>query len=73
MLFRLKTKIIPQILLDLIPDLSEINPKYFLFTRDKIGGEWEADGNNKRNYFSKRFKKVKDHFGFGEECFYVIN
>ena len=63
----LKTKIIPQILLDLLPDLSEMNPKDFLFTPDKIGGEWTIDENNKRDSFTKRFKLIKDHFGLGKE------
>jgi len=39
-----------------------------LFTPDKIGGEWNTNETNKRNYFSKRFKKVvKDHFDLGED------
>lgn len=63
----LKTKIIPQILLDLLPDLTKLNPKDFLFTPDKLGGEWDIDENNKRDAFSKRFKLVKDHFGLGKE------
>jgi len=60
-----KIKIIPEMLLSKIPDLSKISKKYFLFTPDKIGGEWDADENNKRDRFSKRFKVVKDHFGLG--------
>ncbi|WP_157961205.1 tyrosine-type recombinase/integrase [Lutibacter citreus] len=59
----LKTKIIPDILFKDIPDLSNIDPEAFLFTPEKFGGKWEASENNKRDYFSKRFKKVvKDHF-----------
>ena len=59
----LKTKIIPDILLKDIPDLSNIDPEAFLFTPEKFGGNWETSENNKRDYFSKRFKKVvKDHF-----------
>lgn len=60
-----KIKIIPEMLLAKIPDLSKMNKKDFLFTPDKIGGEWDADENNKRDRFSKRFKVVKDHFGLG--------
>ncbi|SNR50848.1 Phage integrase family protein [Lutibacter agarilyticus] len=59
----LKTKIIPDILLESIPDLSEIDPNDFLFTPKQFGAKWEASENNKRDHFSKRFKKVvKDHF-----------
>lgn len=64
----LKTKIIPQILLDDLPDLSKLNPDDILFTPDKIGGKWETDETNKRDYFSKRFKKVvKDPFKLGKD------
>jgi integrase len=63
----LKTKIIPNILLDDLPDLSNCNQDDYLFTPHKIGGHWEANENNRRDYFSKRFKKVvKEHFGLDE-------
>lgn len=55
-----KTKIIPDILLETIPDLSKFKKEDFLFTTDKIGGSWDASDNNKRDFFTKRFKKVKD-------------
>lgn len=62
----LKKKIIPDILIDEIPDLSNLNPDDYLFTPRKIGGVWEATEQNKRDYFSKRFKKVvKDPFKLG--------
>jgi integrase len=64
----LKTKIIPEILINELPDLSTLNPDDDLFTPEKIGGEWNTNENDKRNYFSKRFKKVvKDHFNLGTE------
>ncbi|MDT0552089.1 tyrosine-type recombinase/integrase [Urechidicola vernalis] len=62
-----KIKIIPEILIECLPDLAEMNKKHFLFTPDKIGGAWDSEENNKRDYFSKRFKKVKDHFGLGKD------
>lgn len=35
---------------------------------DKIGGTWETELNNRRNYFSKRFKTVvKKEFNLGED------
>jgi len=62
----LKKKIIPDILLDDLPDLSNLNPEDYLFTPKKIGGVWESTDQNKRDYFSKRFKKVvKDPFKLG--------
>lgn len=60
-----KIKIIPEMLLEELPDLSEMNRKHFLFTPTEIGAEWEAEENNKRDNFSKRFKIVKDYFGLG--------
>lgn len=62
-----KTKIIPEILINDLPDLSKGSKKDFLFTPSGIGGEWETSETDKRDYFSKRFKKVKDHFGLGKE------
>lgn len=62
-----KVKIIPQKIIDLLPDLSGMNPDHYLFTTTQIGGEWDSEENNKRNYFSKRFKSIKDHFGLGED------
>jgi integrase len=63
-----KIKIIPEILIKDLPDLSTMNKDEFLFTPSKIGGEWIATENNRRDYFSKRFKIiVKDHFGLGSD------
>jgi integrase len=64
----LKTKIIPDLLLQDLPDLSKLNKKDSLFTPDGVGGVWESELSNKRDYFSKRFKRiVKDHFNLGAE------
>jgi hypothetical protein len=57
-----KTKIIPEILFKELPDLSKMDKKLDLFTPDGIGGIWETEETNKRDYFSKRFKKIKKHF-----------
>jgi integrase len=62
-----KTKIIPDILINELPDLTTFNKNDFLFTDSKLGGKWDTLETNKRDLFSKRFKKVKDHFGFGKE------
>jgi integrase len=62
-----KTKIIPEILINDLPDLSKMNKNHSLFTPFAIGGEWETSETDKRDYFSKRFKKVKDHFKLGTE------
>lgn len=62
-----KVKIIPKKIIDLLPDLSKMNPEHFLFTPTQIGGDWDAEENNRRDYFSKRFKTVKDHFQLGKD------
>ena len=62
-----KVKIIPQKILDLLPDLAQKNKNHYLFAPTRIGGEWEAEENNRRDYFSKRFKVVKDHFGLNDD------
>lgn len=64
----LKTKIIPDLLLKELPDLTKMKKKHFLFTPDRLGADWETSEDNKRDYFSKRFKKVvKDHFNLGKD------
>jgi integrase len=62
-----KVKIIPQKIIDLLPDFSQMNRNHYLFTPTKIGAEWEAEENNRRDYFSKKFKVVKDHFGLNDD------
>lgn len=53
-----KTKIIPEILLKELPNLENKDKKHFLFTPNGIG-EWETKNeDDKRGYFTKRFKKV---------------
>ena len=64
----LKTKIIPELLVSDLPDLSKLKKDSLLFTPEKIGGQWDAEVDNRRDYFSKRFKKVvKDHFNLGTD------
>jgi integrase len=53
-----KTKIIPKILIDLLPDLSQMNPEHYLFTQNGFGMESKTKENNRRDYFSKRFYDV---------------
>lgn len=62
-----KTKLIPQIMLDNLPDLSQFDGDLFLITPDGVGGTWEANEINRRNYFSKRFLKVKKALGLSKE------
>jgi len=64
----LKTKIIPKILRDDLPDLASLDPDHFLIIPKGFGAAWEATENNRRDYFTKRFKSVvKDHFNLGKD------
>ncbi|MGL5112162.1 MAG: tyrosine-type recombinase/integrase, partial [Flavobacterium sp.] len=62
-----KVKIIPEILLSTLPDLDKFNPESYLFTPNGIGQDWTTNETDKRDYFSKRFKKVKDSLGLGKD------
>ena len=65
-----KIKRIPKLLLE---DLNQLqldsyNSSHYLFAPTGIGKKWRSKEDNKRDYFSKRFKKVvKDHFNLGKE------
>lgn len=63
-----KTKYIPDIYFNEIKALCEGQPgDYFLFTPYGKPYTWEAQPNYRRDYFTKRFKKlVKDKFNLGE-------
>jgi len=61
-----KTKIIPEILLSELLYLKGANPNHFLFAPEGLG-PWDTSEMNKRDYWSKRFKKVKEHFSLGED------
>lgn len=64
----LKTKIIPEILIDKLPDLSEEDPNHFLFTPEGFCKPWGLGEDARRDYFSKRFyKKIKKPLGLGNE------
>ena len=58
-----KIKIIPQKIIDLLPDLSKMDRNDYLFTKTTIGGEWKTEENNRRDFYSKKFKVIKDVFG----------
>ncbi|WP_339629660.1 site-specific integrase [uncultured Maribacter sp.] len=57
-----KTKIIPEILINELPDLSIYDKSDVLFNMNGIGGLWDTEETNRRDYYTKKFKKVKNHF-----------
>ena len=62
-----KIKIIPDILINQLPDLTTKEGKSFLFTQKGIGGKWDIEEENKRDHFTKRFKQIKEFFKLGKE------
>lgn len=65
----LKKKIIPSVYIDDLRKLKleSYDPEDFLFTLKDTPGEWKATDNNRREKYSKRFKKVKDKFDLGSD------
>ncbi|MFJ1328173.1 tyrosine-type recombinase/integrase [Capnocytophaga canimorsus] len=61
-----KTKIIPEILFQEIQYLKGSNSEFYLFAPEGVN-HWNTTETNKRDYWSKRFKKVKDVFGLGKD------
>ncbi|WP_411767826.1 tyrosine-type recombinase/integrase [Winogradskyella sp. A3E31] len=60
-----KIKILPEVLINSLPDLTDYDDESYLITPYGFGQDWETSNDNKRDYFSKQFKKVKDEFGLG--------
>lgn len=48
-------------------EISNYPGDYNIFTPTNKPAEWNSSLGSKSNYFSKRFRKVKEHFGFGDE------
>lgn len=61
-----KMKIIPEILLNEIQFLKGQNPNFYLFTPYGVDN-WSLSESNKRDYWSKRFKKVKGQLNLGKD------
>jgi integrase len=57
-----KEKIIPNILMEELSFLAKYNPSDFIFTPKGEPSDWEATDDNRRDYFTKKFKEVKDLF-----------
>ena len=64
----LKTKIIPDLILEVLPDISNMPGDNPLITPYGIGMKWDTQIDNRRDYFSKRFKRiVKEKFKLGKD------
>jgi len=65
---KFKIKIIPDILIQELPDLSTYNKNFPLFGLDGFGENWQTEPEHRRGLYGKRFKRVvKTKFGFGAD------
>ncbi len=64
-----KTKIIPSILLEELKklELYKFPSSHFLFTPEGSPGQWETSESGRREYFTRRFQKIKKAMNLGEE------
>lgn len=53
-----KVKIIPEILINELPNLKTFDLESYLLNPEGFGMNWDIEENNKRDFFSKRFNKV---------------
>lgn len=66
-----KTKIIPEILIDKLKDyLKGADPEDYVFTPNGLG-KWESQLGNRRNYFSKRYKKNQKGIEVGRSLYHL--
>lgn len=72
-----KEKIIPSILMKELSFLSNYNPTDFIFSPKGEPSDWEATDDNRRDYFTKRFKALKDFFNQkvkdGDKNYFVLD
>lgn len=62
-----KTKIIPDAMLEEMPDWSRYPSDALIFNRYGIGNEWNTTETGRREYYSLIFKEVKDRFNLGKD------
>tara|TARA_R110000822_G_scaffold123489_7_gene257921 strand:- start:2307 stop:3581 length:1275 start_codon:yes stop_codon:yes gene_type:complete len=64
-----KTKYIPNLYINDFKSLLKDNPpaNFHLFTPENLPAVWPITDRDKRNYFTKRFKKIKDKLRIGPE------
>lgn len=62
-----KIKIIPDILINEIPNLSLLNEDNYLFSKKCYGENWESKESTRRNYYSEEFSIIKEKFKLGTD------
>lgn len=61
-----KRKIIPELIMQDLPDFSMYNREDYLFTPTGPG-RWDAKETSRSDHFSKEFKEIKDRLGLGKD------
>lgn len=64
---RNKEKSIPKLLLEEFPALELLDGEMYLFGQTGFPAFWDADELQRRNTYTRRFRKVKKHFGLPME------
>jgi len=62
-----KIKILVDLLLKDIPDLSKLDPEFSLFTPNGVPGVWGISDEDKRGYMTKRYGKIKKQLGYSAD------
>lgn len=64
---RERTKIIPDLMFERLPDMKGLDPGVHLIGRTGILEQWDISPESKRGRISDAFREVKKKFGLGEE------
>ena len=61
------TKTIPDILIDEIPNIPDLETNVLIFGKDMLFNVWNAKEDRRRAYFTSEFSKVRDKLGFSKD------
>lgn len=62
-----KIKIIPDILINELPDLSLLKEENYLFSKNSFGEKWNVSETSRRNVYSEDFSLIKEKFNLGSD------
>jgi len=58
-----KKKLIPKLLMDVMPDISFAHPEHYIVTKSGVGF-WKLSEIRRRDFFTKRFLRMRNTLGF---------
>lgn len=62
-----KIKIIPDILINELPNLLLLNDENYLFSKKSYGENWNISETSRRNFYSEDFSFIKEKFNLGSD------